>query len=282
MLAALPDGATACVPVSIGGFVPAHAPLVWVAAGSGIDDECRNQLLESFAVGDSRTMQQDVEFGLVQLTDIAVRALSPGVNDPTTASDVAVHIGDVLLAIWERPTPPARREHDGRIVLTVQPTHAAYLDRSIGPVVRSGATDPEVMSAVVRTLGLVRSAVEGEVAVEASDFEQPDHRVARSAKHESVWRGLDSLSDVDEYPEPARIHERHLGQVDHDVGLGARAGAQAFGEHWSRVSVDLAAHADGTRSVLGDHQSVRCGGHRTNGTSGAKTTTPGRTHHPNG
>ena len=134
ILRALPDGATAFVPVSIGGFVPAHAPLVWVSAPSEIDDECRGRLLESFAVGDSRTLQQDVEFGLVQLTDIAVRALSPGVNDPTTACDVTVHIGNVLLAIWERPTPPARREDDGRTVVMVRPSHAAYLERAIGPI----------------------------------------------------------------------------------------------------------------------------------------------------
>ena len=72
ILAALPDGATGFVPVSIGGFVPAGSPLIWVDAPSPLDDECRHELLGAFAVGDSRTMQQDVEFGLVQLTDIAV------------------------------------------------------------------------------------------------------------------------------------------------------------------------------------------------------------------
>jgi len=159
ILRALPDGATAVVPVSIGGFLPAHAPLVWVSAPSGIDDECRGRLLDSFAVGDSRTLQQDVEFGLVQLTDIAVRALSPGVNDPTTACDVTVHIGNVLLAIWERPMPPSQREDDGRTVVMVRPSHAAYLERAIGPISRYGAGDPEVLSSVVRTLGLLRSEV---------------------------------------------------------------------------------------------------------------------------
>ena len=159
ILEALPDGATAIVPVSIGGFVPAHAPLVWASAPSEIDDDCRGRLLDSFAVGDSRTLQQDVEFGLVQLTDIAVRALSPGVNDPTTACDVTVHIGNVLLAIWERPPAPSRRSDKGRTVVMVRPTHAAYLERAIGPIARYGAGDPEVMSSIVRTLGLIRSEV---------------------------------------------------------------------------------------------------------------------------
>lgn len=157
ILANLPEGATAVVPVNIGGFVPSHAPLIWVDASVPIDAECRRHLLDSFAIGDSRTLQQDVEFGLVQLTDIAVRALSPGVNDPTTACDVTVHIGNVLLAIWEREMPPSHLERDGRTVVMDRPSHAAYLARSIGPIARYGAADPEVMSSIVRTLGLVRS-----------------------------------------------------------------------------------------------------------------------------
>ncbi len=156
---ALPDGATAFVPVSVGGFVPAGSPLIWVSAPEPIDDACRAGLRNSFAVGDSRTLQQDVEFGLVQLTDIAVRALSPGINDPTTAADVIVHIADVLLEIWQRPAAAFRREHEGRTIVMMRPTHEAYLARSVGPIVRYGATDPEVMSSIIRTLGLLRSEV---------------------------------------------------------------------------------------------------------------------------
>lgn len=159
ILEALPDGATAFVPVSIGGYVPAKSPLIWVSAPEPIDDDRRTRLLGSFAVGDSRTLQQDVEFGLVQLTDVAVRALSPGINDPTTAADVVVHIADVLLAIWERPAAAYRREHEDRTMVMMRPAHSAYLARSVGPIVRYGASDPEVMSSIVRALGLVRSEV---------------------------------------------------------------------------------------------------------------------------
>ena len=70
-----------------------------------------------------------------------------------------VHIGNVLLAIWERPAPPGRVDSDGRSVVVVKPTHAAYLARSIGPIRRYGAEDPEVMSSIVNTLGVVRSEV---------------------------------------------------------------------------------------------------------------------------
>ncbi len=159
VLDVLPGDSTAIVVVSIGGFVPEHAPLVWISPAPDADDPCRSEVLDAFAIGDGRTMQQDVEFGLVQLTDIAVRALSPGVNDPTTAADVVVHIGNVLLAIWSREQPSTTRSREGRRVVMLESTHEAYLARSMGPIRRYGAADPEVMSTLLRTLALVRSEV---------------------------------------------------------------------------------------------------------------------------
>ena len=80
ILAALPEeGAVAWVAEPIGSFVPHSAPLLWVASSRPDDDLDHAQLRDAFALGDTRTLQQDVSFGLVQLTDIAVRALSPGV-----------------------------------------------------------------------------------------------------------------------------------------------------------------------------------------------------------
>ena len=152
LVAALPDGSTGYVPVSVGGFVVERAPLVWISPPPAEDDPCRSAVLEAFAVGDTRTMQEDVEFGLVQLTDIAVRALSPGVNDPTTACDVTVHLGDVLVAIWARSPVSSRRSDDHRTIVMFRPTHEAYLERAIGPIRRYGAEDPEVMSTLLRML----------------------------------------------------------------------------------------------------------------------------------
>ena len=156
LLAAVPEASTAIVAVSIGSFVPEGAPLVWIDR-SPPDGAARSHILQAFAIGDGRTMQQDVEFGLVQLTDIAVRALSSGVNDPTTACDVIVHIGDVLLSIWARSEPASTRTHDGRTVVLVRTTHVAYLDRALGPIRRYGRDDPEVMTTLLRTISAVRS-----------------------------------------------------------------------------------------------------------------------------
>ena len=52
-----------------------------------------------FALGRERTIEQDPAFALRILVDIAIRALSPAVNDPTTAVQVLNYIEDLLLVI---------------------------------------------------------------------------------------------------------------------------------------------------------------------------------------
>jgi uncharacterized membrane protein len=63
------------------------------------------EVLARFDVGAERTMYQDVAFGFRQLVDIAEKALSPAVNDPTTAVQVIDRLEDFLLQLSTRPTP---------------------------------------------------------------------------------------------------------------------------------------------------------------------------------
>ena len=67
---------------TVGTFVALGRPLLEVRPQDGDVDEGR--LVRMVHLGDERTMEQDLGFGFRQLADIAVRALSPGVNDPTT------------------------------------------------------------------------------------------------------------------------------------------------------------------------------------------------------
>ena len=66
----------------VGHFVPAGVPLLMVSKGNRLDAEGRAGLLASFDFGPTRTLQQDVEFGVLQIVDIALKAISPAVNDP--------------------------------------------------------------------------------------------------------------------------------------------------------------------------------------------------------
>ena len=80
-----------------------------VAAGGRLPDGVEEDLRNAVTVGPTRTGYQDVEFGLLQLTEIAVRALSPGVNDPFTAAECVDRLGDALGRLAWRTFPAAER-----------------------------------------------------------------------------------------------------------------------------------------------------------------------------
>ena len=70
-----------------------------------LDAERSAELIGAFDIGPMRTMQQDVEFGIIQIVDIALRAISPAVNDPSTAISCIDQLTRVLIC-WLGRSPP--------------------------------------------------------------------------------------------------------------------------------------------------------------------------------
>jgi len=99
----------------IGDYVLAGAPLasVWTDGRLGPDDEAA--IRRAFVLGPERVPDQDVEFGLVQISDIAIRALSPSTNDPTTALRCIDRLTQILAELGARKPPEARRTRNGTI-----------------------------------------------------------------------------------------------------------------------------------------------------------------------
>lgn len=74
------------IPPGPGTFVSAGLPVVkiWPSRDGGLKSDTERQVNRAFVFGKERTFQQDLAFGLRQLSDIALKGLSPGINDPTT------------------------------------------------------------------------------------------------------------------------------------------------------------------------------------------------------
>lgn len=99
---------------AVGDFVPKGAPILHVHGRRDVDPE----IAEHIALGQERTMEQDPSFGFRQLVDIAQRALSPAVNDPTTAVQAVDLIHDLLRRLVVRPFPSGQRfDRDGNLRL---------------------------------------------------------------------------------------------------------------------------------------------------------------------
>ena len=80
-----------------GRFVSPAQPLARVQGTA--PDSCLDAIRDAFSIGDCRDFDQDPRFGIGVMTEIALRALSPGVNDPGTAIELLSR-GTRLLAIW--------------------------------------------------------------------------------------------------------------------------------------------------------------------------------------
>ena len=89
----------------IGHFVPAGVPLMKLSKGDRMPPEAAAELQGAFDFGPTRTLQQDVEFGVLQIVDIALKAISPAVNDPTTAIASVDQLTRILIRYAARETP---------------------------------------------------------------------------------------------------------------------------------------------------------------------------------
>ena len=90
----------------IGHFVPQGVPLFTVSRKDRLTPERSVELRSAFVIGSMRTMQQDVEFGVLQIVDIALKAISPAVNDPSTAINCVDQLTRILIR-WVGRAPPA-------------------------------------------------------------------------------------------------------------------------------------------------------------------------------
>jgi uncharacterized membrane protein len=128
----------------IGDFVPAGAPL---ARLSGTwDREAGKAAQEAIGLGDERTLQQDAAFGFRQLVDVAVRALSPGTNDPTTAVQALDRLHDLLRRLVDRHIPsPERRDAAGDLRLVLpRPGWNDYVELAVDEIRLAGAQQIQV------------------------------------------------------------------------------------------------------------------------------------------
>ena len=152
------DVVVAVVPM-IGEHVVADEPVAWVWRASPeqeppAPEAFRPAVHESVRIGYERTAEQDVAFGMRQLADIAVKALSPAINDPYTAIQALDHLTVVLAALARRPLGPQILHDSGGALRVVVPARdlAYFLELATGQIRRYGATEPRVLRGLLRAL----------------------------------------------------------------------------------------------------------------------------------
>jgi uncharacterized membrane protein len=92
----------------VGHFVPAGVPLITISKAKRLTPELSDNLRRAFHFGPTRTLEQDIEYGILQIVDIALKAISPAVNDPSTAISCVDQLSSILIRFAAREDPRTR------------------------------------------------------------------------------------------------------------------------------------------------------------------------------
>ena len=201
---AVEEDALLSLDVHPGAFLVEGTPLgsAWSLGGDRLSEEAAERIATRVAgcihLGFERTSAQDVGLGLRQLTDVANKALSPGINDPTTAIHALGHISAFLCALTDRDLgAQLLRDDDDRIrVVLSRPDLASYLDLGLSQPRRYGAADPQVLERILQVLSDLSHRVGPDQRSVVRDELERLRATAAAQSFDSVERArLDSIGD---------------------------------------------------------------------------------------
>jgi uncharacterized membrane protein len=164
----------------VGHFVPAGVPLLLASKPERVSGSPSKEFRAAFDIGPVRTLQQDVEFGVLQIVDIALRAISPAVNDPTSAISCVDQLSRIMIRFAARePIEQSLFDPPGVVRVSIPWIGFERLLNSAFEQIRLYAKgDVAVSLRLLRALGDV-----------ASTTQNPDYRAALLEMGRSVVVG---------------------------------------------------------------------------------------------
>lgn len=162
-----------------GDYMIAGNPLLHAWPAGGCNEELSKRLNDAFICGDHRTPEQDVEYSIRQMVEIAVRALSPGINDPFTAINCIDALGSAVCRIARGGLPgPYRHDAAGKLrLISPVSTFAGIADAAFNQIRQYGC---ESVAVTVRLLEIFRAC--------AVQVRSDDQRKALMHHAEMVYR----------------------------------------------------------------------------------------------
>ncbi len=178
-----------------GNFIATGSPLadVWTCSEPSAEDSNADDLTatlnETVIVGIRRTPRQDVECAIEELVEIAVRALSPGINDPFTAMNCIDRLGTALGRLSERKLPTAYRcDDEGSLRIIVRTvSFANALDAAFNQIRQYGHSSVAVTIRLLEALASVAEHVQRDEDRDAVKL----HAEMVSRHTESFWEEHD-------------------------------------------------------------------------------------------
>ncbi len=184
----------------VGYFIVAGASLVEVWPGEAPNsEELAKSVNSHFITGHKRSQEQDLEFLINELVEVAARPLSPGVNDPFTAISCINHLGVFLCDLAQRISPPVlKKDGENRLRIIAYPTtFDRIVDAAFNQIRQYGRTHAAV---TIRLLENIRVII--------SFTSLPEQREALLRQAAMIERG--SHEGLPEESDRRGVHERYL------------------------------------------------------------------------
>lgn len=167
-----------------GRFVVRGAALATVQPASAATPALARAFNELCVLGADRTVRHDIEFAIKQLVEVALRALSPGVNEPFTAIACVDRLGQCLSQVAARGVRP-RMVHDGtgtvRLVMPRQ-TFATLLRAAFDPIRIFAGPNPAIHARLLDMVAMLAEITSDEAARAA--LRQQADLIAAAARHD--------------------------------------------------------------------------------------------------
>lgn len=142
----------------VGEFVVQNTTLALLALEDPPDQETISALQETFNISRYRTVEQDVAFGIRQIVDVALKALSPSINDTTTAIMCVDYLSTILARLAPRQTPSSHRYEDGELrVIAKGASFESLLAESFDQIRSSAKGDLAIMVRMLEALQTIAS-----------------------------------------------------------------------------------------------------------------------------
>lgn len=161
-------------PNYLGSFIEVGSTLAVIEPALEITQHEHDEILDCFYLHKFRSYEQDVEYGIRQLVDIGVKAISPAVNDPTTCVNCIHYLGVIIkeLATCDDSSREARSMRSRGIILK-EPTFEQYVDDAFDQIYQFGRRDHVVVRAIIgvmtEVIDAVQTAERAEVIVKEVD-----------------------------------------------------------------------------------------------------------------
>jgi uncharacterized membrane protein len=159
----------------VGDFVIAAQPIAALAGRDKVDETQARALNGCYSLDSQRTIEQDAAFGLQQMVDIGLKALSPGINDPATAILAIDRVTEVLVLLAARRIErPCRRDDKALRVIARGPTFAGLVELAYSGLREHGAGHYPVLMRLLWSIERVAAATRNRhrLAVLATEAER--------------------------------------------------------------------------------------------------------------